>query len=121
MVRFIDTVIIHHLEFTTTQGIGPTLIAFRVAEEPSQTKVNPTSRAGPLSRLTFWRTAQHSDTIGNSLGPHIYTSTIRTGSAQNTRCFDSVDTRNDTEAQKYPLGEQKSDTSSEKLGHITAL
>lgn len=40
------------------QGIGPTLIAFRVAEEPPHNEINSTKRTGPVSRLTFRRTAR---------------------------------------------------------------
>lgn len=41
------------------QGIGPTLIALRVAEEQPQTHANTATRTNQLSRLTFRRTVQN--------------------------------------------------------------
>jgi hypothetical protein len=43
------------------QGIAPTLIAFRVAEENSQAQNDNTSRTTPLSRLTFRRSTRQTD------------------------------------------------------------
>ncbi|KAF5309194.1 hypothetical protein D9619_012831 [Psilocybe cf. subviscida] len=49
-------------------GIAPTLIAFRVAEEPSHQETSATRRSGPLSRLTFRRVIRSTDT--HSHAPH---------------------------------------------------
>lgn len=62
------------------QGIGPTVIAFRIAEEPPRTEVNPSSRSSPLSRLTFRRTAR--DTTFNSQVQDSHISTTQFISAQ---------------------------------------
>ncbi|KAF5311104.1 hypothetical protein D9619_007632 [Psilocybe cf. subviscida] len=47
-------------------GIGPTLIAFRVAKEPSKTLINATKGAMLLSRLIFQRTARNTSSDGET-------------------------------------------------------
>ena len=61
------------------QGIGPTLIAFRVSEETPRTEVDPTSRSRTLSRLTFRRTTR--GTTSNSQARDSHVSIIRSMSA----------------------------------------
>lgn len=91
------------------QGIGPTLIAFRVANEPPRTEVNKTSEASPLSRLTFRRTARHSDidsqtpsAWGSTGGEHLSSDLIHMG----------------VDVQAISFTEQESQESMEKREHI---
>lgn len=73
------------IEFTTFyyntsfQGIGPTLIAFRVSRERSQTEVDSTNQIGPLSRLNFRKAAHGTST--NCESAHAQGSNIRLASS----------------------------------------
>jgi hypothetical protein len=75
------------------QGIAPTLIAFRVAEERPRTEVDSTSRESPLSGLAFKHSARHSDTESDA--KRTWMSTIRFGSVQRDDPVISVNLGND--------------------------
>ncbi|KAF5310033.1 hypothetical protein D9619_010140 [Psilocybe cf. subviscida] len=78
-------------------GIGPTLTAFRVAAQPSQTEVGPPHNTSVLSRLTFRRTGHNSNT--DTQLPHTQISTIRFGSAHEKDSVGSVQSSMDMQAQ----------------------
>lgn len=62
------------------QGIGPTLIAFRVADEGSQARIaKKGTNTTPVSRLTFRRTG-HGTNIENQVA-HMGTSIMQSGVA----------------------------------------
>ncbi|KAF5317745.1 hypothetical protein D9619_012549 [Psilocybe cf. subviscida] len=97
-------IVVHHLN-TASQGIGPTLIAFRVAEERSQTRDHATStRTSPLSRLTFRRTAPGGNV--DSLTPRTRASTIQFGQAHQSEQMDCVQAYVDIDARSDASGEK---------------
>ncbi|KAF5309191.1 hypothetical protein D9619_012836 [Psilocybe cf. subviscida] len=96
-------------------GIGPTLIAFRVAEETYQTEVGSTSRTSPLSGLKFRRTTPATATDIESQPTRV--STIQFVPAYGVDHASSVRTDSDVEAQHHRLAEKEEMLSLEKLGH----
>jgi hypothetical protein len=85
------------------QGIGPTLIAFRVVEESSETEVNATTRTSPLSHWSFRRTDR--GTNHNSQFARMRASTIQFQSAGEDEHIRSVQDRMGTEPQSNALNE----------------
>lgn len=57
-----------------TQGIAPTLIAFRVADEKTHTENNSATRTSPLMHITFKRSTYGADT--NSVAQRTWMSTV---------------------------------------------
>jgi hypothetical protein len=85
-----------------TQGVAPTLIAFRVAEETPRTEVNSTNKSSPLSRLAFRRSAHHTDK--ESGVQHTWISTIRFGSTHRDDPVISRHSRVGVDEGLVPLG-----------------
>jgi hypothetical protein len=80
------------------QGIGPTLIAFRVSEEPHQTETKPKSRTSFLSHFTLGRTGRSINTVSQSRRTGV--STIPVGTAHKEEHTSSLHDCMGTEAQK---------------------
>lgn len=88
-----------HYHSIASQGIAPTLIAFRVAQVPSEPKATSKNRTGPLSRLIFRRTA-HSTGV-NTQPMHTQASTIPITSSQREERVDGIQGYTDAEMQSY--------------------
>ncbi|KAF5328113.1 hypothetical protein D9619_013638 [Psilocybe cf. subviscida] len=67
---------INYLQSPTT-GIGPTLIAFRVAMQSPQTEVGPSHKTTAVSRLTFRRSGHDSATSNQELHARVSVGSIQ--------------------------------------------
>lgn len=77
--------------------MGPTLIAFRLADRPAQTEINASNLTDPISHLTFRRSTRRT----NNNGPDFRTrvSTIRFGSLHREELAQDIHPHIEMEAQ----------------------
>lgn len=100
-----------------SQGIGPTLIAFRVAEEPSRDEINATSRSNSPSFLTFRRTAR--DTISDTQRPEV--STVQFGLSCGQEGVEAIQNNRAVGTQINGLGDEEHRDEVENMGYTIRM